>query len=100
MTKTTATVTRLSDRALADNVDRLGAINAEIARLKARADEIKDKLIAAGTGEIEGKHYRAVISPREVTRLDTKIVRSFLTPAEIIAASKTTSSVNVTLYDL
>ena len=100
MSKTTATVTRLSERALADNVDRLGDINAEISRLKDRADEIKDKLIAAGAGEIEGKHYRAVISPREVTRLDTKIVRSFLTPAEIIAASKTSSTVTVTLYDL
>jgi len=96
----TATVTRLSDRALADNVDRLGDLNAEISRLKERTDEIKNKLIAAGAGEIEGKRYRAVISSRETVRLDPKVVRGFLTATEILAATKTTSSVSVTLYDL
>jgi len=96
----TATITRLSDRALSDNVDRLGAINAEIAALKTRADDIKAKLIDSGRAEIEGKAYRAVISTRDTVRLDSKIVRGFLTPAEIAAASRVSTSTNVTLYDL
>jgi hypothetical protein len=93
-------VIKISDRALSVNVDKLGALNAEIRALSKAADAIKDKLIASGLSEIEGKSYRAVISPRESVRLDSKIVKSFLSPAELALASKVSKSVSVSLYDL
>jgi hypothetical protein len=93
-------VVKLSDRALADNVDKLGALNADLAALNKKIREIKDKLIASGYGEIEGKSYRAVISIKESVRLDPKVVRSLLSPAEVAMASKVSESVSVSLYDL
>ena len=93
-------VVKLSDRALADNVDRLGVLNAEIAALKAKADVIKDKLIASGYDSIEGKSYKAVISHRESVRLDSKIVKSYLSADQIALASKVSKSVSVSLYDI
>lgn len=93
-------VVKLSDRALAVNVDKLGALNSEIAALKKAADAIKDKLIASGYAEIEGKAFRAVISPRESVRLDAKIAKSYLSAEQIALASKVSSSVSVSLYDL
>jgi hypothetical protein len=93
-------VVKLSDRALAAQVDRLGELNGQIAALKKRADECKDRLIESGYAEIEGKKYRASIVLRESVRLDQKIVRGFLSPAEIAAASRVVESVSVCLYDL
>jgi hypothetical protein len=95
----TAEVTNLSERALADNVDRLGNINAQIAELEAKAKAIKAKLVASGQPEIIGKNYRAVISERERTTLDSALVRSILSPAQIIACTKVSTSTAVCLYD-
>lgn len=93
-------VAKLSDRALAVNVDKLGELNAQIRALSKQADAIKDKLIASGYGEIEGKAYRAVISARSSVRLDSKIAKAFLSPEQIELASKVSESVSVSLYDL
>ena len=93
-------VIQLSERALAANVDKLGAINAQLAALNAKAREIKDKLIASGFGEIEGKQYRAVISVKESVRLDSKLVKAKLSPIDLAACMKAVESVSVSLYDL
>lgn len=93
-------VVKISDRALAANVDKLGDINAQIAALKKAADAIKDKLIASGYAEIEGKSFKAVIVPKSSVRLDQKIVKGFLSIDQIAAASKISNSVSVSLYDL
>lgn len=93
-------VVLLSDRALAANVDRLGEINAELAALNKKATEIKNKLIDSGLPEIEGRRFRAVISPKSSVRLDQKLVRAFLSPEEIKLASKVSESVSVSLFDL
>lgn len=96
----TVTVTKISDAALKANVDKLGELNAIIAAAKKKADAIKDKLIDSGYGEIEGKLFKAVIVAKTTVRLDTKLAKTYLTPAEIAACSKSSDSVSVTLYDL
>ncbi len=93
-------VVKISDRALVANVDALGALNAELAALKRKADAIKDKLIASGYSEISGKSYRAVIVPKVSVRLDSKLVKAKLSAADIAACSKSSESISVSLYDL
>jgi hypothetical protein len=92
-------VIKLSDRALRDNVDKLGELNAQIKALAKQADAIKDKLVASGYSEIEGKLFRAVISVRSSSRLDSKMVKAFLSAEQIELASKVSESVAVSLYD-
>lgn len=93
-------VIKISDAALAANVDKLGAVNAELAALKKKADAIKDKLLASGYSEICGKSYKAVISVKDGVKLNTALVKAKLSPADIAACSKPYSSTTVTLYDL
>lgn len=47
---------------LSATVDRLAVIKAEIARLKAEEDALRDALIDAGLEVIEGTQHRAAIS--------------------------------------
>ncbi len=96
----TATVTKISDAALSANVDKLGALNAEVAALKKKVDAIKDKLLASGYGEICGKSYKAVISVKDGVKLNSKLVKAKLSPADIAACSLPFKSTTVTLYDL
>ena len=93
-------VVKFSAAALSKKVDALGALNAEIAALKKKADKLKDDLIAAGEPEILGKSFKAVVVLKSSVRLDPKIARGFLSPAEIAAASKVSESVSVSLFDL
>jgi hypothetical protein len=93
-------VIKISDAALSANVDKLGGINAELAALKKKADAIKDKLLASGYSEICGKSYKAVISVKDGVKLNSKLVKATLSPAQIKACSLPYSSTTVTLYDL
>lgn len=95
-------VIKLSDRALAANVDKLGAINAQIRALQAKASEIKSKLICSGLDEIEGKLFKAVIVEKSGSILfDSKKAKGFLSAAQIAACEKRgAASVSVSLYDL
>ena len=95
-------VIKLSDRALAANVDKLGAINAQLAALKKQADEIKAKLINSGYDEVDGKSFKAVIVRKDGSLLlDSKKAKGFLSAAQIAACEKRGSpSVSVSLYDL
>lgn len=93
-------VIKISDAALSRNVDALGALNAELASLKKKADAIKDKLIASGYPEIFGKSYKAVIVAKSSVRLDSKLVKAKLSPADIAACSKASESISVSLFDL
>jgi hypothetical protein len=94
------TVIKISDVALAANVDKLGGVNAEIAALKKKADAIKDKLLASGYSEICGKSYKAVISVKDGVKLNTALVKAKLSAADILDCSKPYSSTTVNLYDL
>ena len=65
-----------------------------------KADEIKLTLKESGYDEIQGDVYKAVVSTKLIARLDTKLVRNFLTPAEVDACTRESTSVSVSLYDL
>ena len=95
-----SSVVKISDAALSKNVDALGLLNAEISALKKRSDLIKDKLIASGYPEIFGKSFKAVIVAKSSVRLDSKLVRAKLSPADIAACSKVSESISVSLFDL
>ena len=88
-----------TQRTLGENVDRLGELNAQIRTLTDKADAIKAKLIASGFHVIDGRVFRATISTSERTTLDTARVRATLTPAQIVACSRTTTSPRVSLTD-
>lgn len=66
-----AAIPRTSEPApLAHKVDQLGAIRAEIARLKGEAERIRAELEDAGLATVEGTLYRAsfaTVTPAPVT---------------------------------
>jgi len=93
-------VVKFSERALSAKVDKLGALNAEIAALKKVADKLKDELKESGEAEIFGRSFKAVVSIKSSVKLDVAIAKSFLSVAEIAAASKVVDSVSISLFDL
>ena len=95
-------VIKISDAALAANVDKLGALSAELAILNKKAKDIKDKLIASGYDEISGKLFKAVIVAKGGSILfDAKKAKSLLSAEAIAACEKVGApSVSVSLYDL
>lgn len=96
----TAAVRSLSAAALARNIDKLGALNAEIARLSKEADAIKLALKALGKGEYPGKVFKAVVSDRTACRLDSAKVKALLSATDLMKVTSVTSSLAVSLYDL
>lgn len=82
------------------DIDKLAALNSEIAALVTKADAIKAKLKEAGLGTYIGKTHKAVVSESETERLDTATVRKLLAPAAIELATRRSHSVRVSLYDL
>jgi hypothetical protein len=81
-------------------VDKLGLLNAQLSKLNAEAEIIKAQIKATGMTEIVGTMYRAVISTRDTMRLDSALVKGKLSPADIMACTKASRSVSVSLYDL
>lgn len=78
-------------------VDDLGFLKAQIADLEKQETVLKAKLAASGLKEIDGLFYSATVTTRDTVRLESDKVRSLLTPAQIIACSKTTSSIVVSV---
>lgn len=82
------------------DIETLAALNAEIAELNGKAELIKSKLKAAGPGAYEGGKFKAVVSERTSERLDSAMVRKLLAPAALELATKRSTSLSVSLYDL
>jgi D-serine deaminase-like pyridoxal phosphate-dependent protein len=80
---------------LADTIDRLGFIKAQIAELLREEKELKATLIARGPGAYEGSLYRATVSESERETLDMDAVRAKLSPQFISANTNTTQVVMV-----
>lgn len=83
---------------LADQVDRLSYLHAEIARLEREATAIKETFKARGPGEIRGTTHKVVVKVAERHTLDTKEVRNYLTAEEIAVCTKTTTVVSVSVH--
>ena len=92
--------TAISARRLSKQVDEYGALNAQIHFLQRKADAIKETLKASGYEEIFGQSYRAVISTRTTARLDSKLVREYLTPEQVDYCTTESTSTSLSLYDL
>jgi hypothetical protein len=75
---------------LSATVDRLATLKAEIARLKAEEDALKDALIDAGLEVIEGTAHRAAISHcagREL--IDWKAIAAKFSPSRQLITAHT-----------
>lgn len=85
-----ATVTTLSTLKQRNLIDRAYELKAVIDGAKDELDEILNQFKSIGDGEYQGRdgHKVLVYSTERVT-LDSKTVKGFLTPAQLIAASKT-----------
>lgn len=86
---TKAQIVTLSKAKQSKIVDELGALRAQIASLQDVFDQKIALFKQEGVGEYAGKAYKVVISESERTSLDTKLVKGFLTPAQIAQASVT-----------
>jgi hypothetical protein len=75
---------------IAQTVDKLGKLHAQIATLQDEFDLLKVGI----TESCAGKLYKVSITSRTTARLDTKLVRKILTPAQQdVCTVETTSSV-------
>ena len=93
-------ITKSKLRALGNDVDELGRLNAQISMLNAEANIRKNRLKKSGLHDICGSVYRAVIADRSSERLDKKMAQSFLTEEQIIDCTVLVESTSVSLYDL
>lgn len=77
------------------NIDRLGALLAEIATLNAEADLIKAQLKSLPDGAYEGELFRATVSTSERETLDMAAVREHLSRQFIAAHTKVSETQTV-----
>lgn len=69
-------------------VDRLGELKAVISSLCAEEKAIKDQLLDTRLPSIDGTIFRASMSTFERTTLDSELVKTFLTPAQVLKCTK------------
>jgi len=60
---------------LADIVDTLGTVKAEIAALQAKEKQLTDRLKLTGLSEIDGTLFRATVCTSDRETVDTKSLR-------------------------
>lgn len=93
-----ATITKLSTQRQRNLIDRAAELKAIIEGAKEEFDGIMDEFKAQGDGDYAGRDGRSVQVRTSVSLvLDTKIVKGFLTPEQIIEASKNRTSVSAKL---
>jgi hypothetical protein len=90
---------QMSDNMTLDQmVDALGKLKAKIAILTDQERDLKTKLSASGLKDIHGKLFSCSISyDIETMRFDSDKVKALLSPAQIIAVTKTTKSTRVSI---
>ena len=80
----------MNAKRIAQLVDTLGQLNAEMAELKDDADRIKKQLIEAGVTPVEGDHYRATVVTSNRTYIDWKTIAERFNPSRQLIAGNTT----------
>lgn len=81
---------------LADIVDTLATIKAEIAELQARADTYKAALIAAEVRAVDGTKHRATISEAYPVKTDWQAIAARLQPSAQLVRAHTTQATEPT----
>lgn len=76
-------------------IDRLGQLEEQKKALEKEITEIKTVLRADGRETFVGAKYNTQIIETESTRLDTKLAKGLLTPAQIIHCSVSSIRVEV-----
>lgn len=79
----------MNSKKLAQVVDDYGRIKAEIAKLTAVRDRLRDKLIEAGLQEIPGVLFQAKVSEEEYKEVDYKGLLVKLKPSRQLLQSYT-----------
>jgi len=77
---------------LADMVDTLASIKADIANLEMRADIYKASLIAAKVRAVDGTLHRATVSETYPTRTDWQTIAKKLQPSAQLIRAHTTQA--------
>lgn len=93
----TAQVLQFSAAKQARIIDNLGVLKAQIKALQDQYDEEVAIFKDFGVGEYEGKLFKLNVSEASRTTLDSKLVKGFLTPAEIRECSKIAISTSAVL---
>lgn len=82
----------MTSKQIAETVDALGAIKAQIAPLAEHERALKDKLIVLGVGSYDGQLFAASVSIIEREKLDLDACRAKLSPQFLAAHTSTTIS--------
>jgi len=90
----TAQVVQFSKAKQVKVIDELGLLKAQIAALQDQYDNKVAVFKEFGVGEYTGKVYKINVSEASRTTLDNKLVKGFLTPAQITECSRTSISVS------
>ncbi len=69
---------------LKETIDRLGRIKAQMADLETEHEKLRQRIIAAGIEEAEGKLFRATVSHSQVPTIDYKGLLEKLAPPKRI----------------
>ncbi len=78
-------------------VDQYAVATAQLKALQKTVDDLKAKLLALGAAEIAGDKFALKISTYDTSRLDTAMVKGWLTEAQIAEATKTSTATRITV---
>ena len=78
-------------------VDQYAVAAAQLKAAQKTVDDLKAKILALGAAEIAGDKFALKISPYETSRLDTAMVKGWLTEAQIAEATKTSTANRITV---
>lgn len=78
-------------------VDQYAVAVAQLKAAQLLVDGLKAKILALGAAEIAGDKFALKISTYEMSRLDTAMVKGWLTEAQIAEATKTSTANRITV---
>lgn len=93
-------ITNLSQARTRRLIERAAYLQHHINRSQEELDTIKDQFKAFGDGQYDGSAHRITVTTSTTTRLDAKLVRGCLTPAEIIDCSVSSDSTRVLIKEI
>jgi hypothetical protein len=78
-------------------VDQYAVAAAQLKAAQKTVDDLKAKILALGAAEIAGDKFALKISAYETSRLDTAMVKGWLTEAQVAEATKTSTANRITV---